>query len=274
MPQSDSMKPRKNNKLPAVALVEPHFAQNVGYCARVMANFGASELYVVSGSQKQIDWQEATKFASHGEQVIRKIKHVKSFDSLRRRFSILVGTTAIRAVRKSNISRTTREYNAFVPELLRALKPTTAGGAPQKMNDICFVFGRDTTGLTNEELRQCDFAVTIETGTSYRTLNISHALAIVLYELHKFLKHSFSDAARVRHPLTSGQDVRQLVVKRFLELADLSDFQKYKREKLSESLRHLINRGNPSMRETYLLLGLASRACSTIKRLEKAQASS
>ena len=43
------------------------------------------------------------------------------------------------------------------------------------------VFGRDTTGLTNEELALCDLVTTVETGTNYRTLNVSHSVAILLY---------------------------------------------------------------------------------------------
>jgi tRNA/rRNA methyltransferase len=253
--------------------VDPQFSLNVGYVARVMANFGLSRLYIVSGDKKQINWDDASKFASHGEPVIRHASFVRDISSLRRKHAILVGTTAIRARKRSNISRTTMDFETFMPILARTMAYHSRNS--RSLSKACFVFGRDTTGLTNDELRMCDYIVTIDTGSTYRTLNISHALSIVLYEIFKFLRAG--QAKQNTHRGVEGSShtkERELVVKLFLELAEASDFQSHKRQKLAETLSRLINRGNPSLRETYLLLGLASKAKTRIINLRKTQASS
>jgi tRNA/rRNA methyltransferase len=255
--------------LPSVALVDPQFSLNVGYVARVMANFGLENLFIVSGNSSHINWDEATKFASHGQPVVKRIRVVKSIPSLRTRHTILVGTTAIRARKRSNISRTTMDFETFMPTLAK-----TIGRNPKGLAKTCFVFGRDTTGLTNEEIRLCDYVVTINTGTEYRTLNISHAVSIVLYEIAKYFRKSKMRNEQNSERLHKHFKEHDMVVKLFLELAEVSDFQAHKRPKLAETLLRIINRGNPSLRETYLLLGLASKAKTRIVQLEKNQASS
>jgi tRNA/rRNA methyltransferase len=254
------------NRFPSIALVEPQFAINVGYVARVMANFGFPRLYFVSTTKKQLDFEEASKFAAHGQDVIQQANFVPTIASLRKKHGILVGTTAIRAKRKSNISRTTMDFETFMPTLGRTLGNYSGS---RSLSKVCFVFGRDTTGLTNEELRQCDFGITIETGTLYQTLNISHAASIVLYELSKYLRGAVKQKRSTRESQPQ-EHLREhaLVVKLFLDLAKASDFQLYKRQKLEQSISRLVNRGNPSLRETYLLIGLASKAKSRIRNLE------
>ncbi len=252
--------------MPSVALVDPQFPLNVGYVGRAMANFGVKRLFIVGNNESQIDWDEATKFASHGQDVVKKIQIVKSIDSLRRKHLAIVGTTAIRAKRKSNISRTTMDFDSFLPMLAKTLAQRSKSYSLAK---VCFVFGRDTTGLTNEELRACDYAVTIETGTAYRTLNISHAVSIVLYEASKFLRTKVKNQTENSEIGSSYVKERELLVKLYLELAEVSDFQEYKKQKLAQSLSRLVNRSNPSLRETYLLLGLASKAKSKIVQLQK-----
>jgi TrmH family RNA methyltransferase len=255
--------------MPSLAVVEPQFAINVGYVARAMANFALPNLYIVSGTKPAIDWDEASKFASHGERLIGSMQLVPSISSLHDRYPILIGTTAIRARKKSNVSRTTLDFETFLPTLSRTMG-FNRRTKPNAFAKACFVFGRDTTGLTNDELRQCDYVVTITTGSSYQTLNISHAVAIVLYGLKNYLWNSAGSFSKSQD-IPKHRQEHEMIVKLFLDLAELSDFQSHKRQKLSETLSRLINRGNPTLRETYLLLGLASKARSRIQQLEKNQ---
>jgi len=50
------------------------------------------------------------------------------------------------------------------------------------------LFGREGDGLTNEEINSCNIITVINSSKSYSTLNLSHAVAIILYELHKNMK--------------------------------------------------------------------------------------
>ncbi|MGI0085811.1 MAG: TrmH family RNA methyltransferase, partial [Nitrososphaerales archaeon] len=122
----------------SVALMEPEFPLNVGYVARAMANFGMRQLLIVSRKKMaRREEDEAAKFASHASQIINNMHYVKSVSDLRKRFHIIVGTTAIRGRRKSNITRKTMN----VEECAKIVSAIASGS--QK---ICILFGRDTTG--------------------------------------------------------------------------------------------------------------------------------
>ena len=243
----------------SVAVVEPEFALNLGYVARCMANFGLEKLYVVSS--KKLDkryLEEASVFASHGSEIIENLRIVKSLSAIGRGSTTLIGTTAVQASRRSNLARRTMSLEECASRVARSLSSGDTAKA-------CLVLGRDTTGLTNDELKSCDYNMTIRTGSDYNTLNISHAMAIILYEFAKQLKQFQKADARVE---SSGRAERERTIRLFEELAAKSDFQRFKSDLLRQTLIRLLGRSDPTLRETYLLMGLASRALSKINRLE------
>lgn len=255
----------------SAAIVEPEFALNVGYLARIMANFGLKQLYIVSKEKNPLDQKQALRFSSHGYQFIERIKYLKSLDQLREKFRILVGTTAIRGKRKSNITRKTYSLEQSIPFVHRALERSQVGPKRRALTGnneaLCVVFGRDTTGLTNEELRKCDYNITISSGTKYNTLNVSHAAAILFFAFQDYLKRiPYSDNQTVTKREPTRKE-KERVVTLFQELAEVSDFQDYKKSKLQETMTRLLDRSNPSLRELYILMGLASKARTKIKIL-------
>jgi TrmH family RNA methyltransferase len=149
-----------------VAMVEPRFGLNIGYVARTMKNFGAGRLFIVGRSDVP---RSAFRFASHGVDVVRSAEYV-SLRALREQFDLLVGTTAITGKSGRNPVRKTVTLDRMA----------SLGVDPAR---VAIVLGRDTTGLTADELSACDMVLHVPTGTSYPTLNVSHALAIILYRL-------------------------------------------------------------------------------------------
>lgn len=225
----------------SVALVEPKYEVNVGHVARVMANFGFHDLLLV---KPEVDLGKARMFASHAVSVLDDAK-ICSFEDLRR-FDYLVGTTAIFKVSPSNVLRSTVPPSFMAEELSRF------------SGSVCLVFGRETTGLTNEELEALDMIVSIYSAPSYPTLNISHAAAILLYELSK---HSFEDLDTV-----ANEEQRKRVVQYTVNLAKALGYAEYKIPIVETAVKRLISRGRPSSREATLLLGLfrlANRAVKT-----------
>ncbi len=155
----------------AVVMVEPRYSINVGYVARVMANFGLSDLVLVSGGGK-LRTLAARKFASHGSGILERARVVPSLRSLRGERGLLVATTA----KVEGSSRRLLRRPISVDELIEVARDR---------RDVAIVLGRDTIGLTNEEIAQCDYVLHVQTWTDYPTLNVSHALAIILYEVAK-----------------------------------------------------------------------------------------
>ena len=155
----------------SVVLVEPCSPGNVGAVARSMKNFGLKKLYLVNPQCNHLD-QEALWRAKHAKDVLKKCTVLRKFSELKK-FNTLVATTAALGT-ASNVAR--------IP-----LSPEELGEKYFELNraNSAIVFGRDTTGLTNQEILKCDIVATIPSSPSYRALNLSHSVAIILYELFR-----------------------------------------------------------------------------------------
>lgn len=152
----------------SIILLEIEHPGNLGAIARVMANFNAQQLVLINPKCSFTD-QDAKNRAKHAQTILDKA--VVADASTLKSFDYLIGTTA-RLGRDYNIPR-----SPLLPEQLPVLL--------RKKNNIGLLFGREGIGLTNEEVKLCDFTITIPTSKKYPSLNISHAVAIVLYELYK-----------------------------------------------------------------------------------------
>lgn len=149
-------------------LLEIEHPGNLGAIARLMANFNVQQLVLINPKCAVAD-QDAKNRAKHAQTILDKAIIADIF--ILKSFDYLIGTTA-RLGRDYNIPR-----SPLLPEQLPALL--------HKKNNIGLLFGREGIGLTNEEIKLCDFTITIPTSKKYPSLNISHAVAIVLYELYK-----------------------------------------------------------------------------------------
>lgn len=157
-----------------VVLVEPEHEGNIGAIARVMKNFGFTDLWIVN-PKVQIDSQ-AMACASHADDILRESKIVATLDEAAENCSRIAGTTAIPGRSPSNILRVALSPEEFA-ENIGAIR-----------GRVCVVFGRESSGLSNEELNRCDVLVTIPASKDYRTLNVTSACAIILYELYRRLR--------------------------------------------------------------------------------------
>ncbi len=156
------------NKI-SVVLVEPENPGNLGAIARVMANFSASELVLVNPKCNKDDIEGLVR-SKHAYKILQNAKVVKKLSDVDADY--VVGTTSLMGT----------DYN-----LQRSpLSPETFAKKLERFNrKVAVVFGREGDGLTNDEIAYCDFIVTIPTSLSYKAMNLSHAVAVVLYEIFK-----------------------------------------------------------------------------------------
>src|SRR3989338_5282822 len=157
-----------------IVLVEPEIPGNIGAVARAMANFSFRKLAIVNPKCDPCS-SEAVQRAKRAKNILKKAKLLRSFKDLKS-WDYLIGTTG-------NLGSS---YN-----ILRL--PITPEQLGEKMRSlakskVAIILGREGNGLTNEEIAQCDFTVTIATSPKYSSLNISHALTILLYEIFKASK--------------------------------------------------------------------------------------
>ncbi len=151
-----------------VVLVEPEHDINVGFCSRAMKNFGFRELYIVK--PKAPLGFEALKYAKHAQDVFKQAKRVKSMKQALRGCKLVVGTTGV-GKRSKQVIRNP----ISIAELKRRLKG--------EKGKLALVLGREGMGLSPDEIGGCDLLAKIESDGNYPVLNLSHALAILLYEL-------------------------------------------------------------------------------------------
>ena len=152
-----------------VVMVEPLYQINLGYVARAAMNFGVTELVLVRPRCKP-EGKQAIKYSKHALQLLKDARLSGSIeDAIKGTFAI--GTTGV--WRKSRNSF----RNIFYPSDVAAII------SKNRVQDISVVLGRDDTGLTADEMRLFDAICFIPASEVYPVLNISHALAIMLYAL-------------------------------------------------------------------------------------------
>ncbi|MCD6563808.1 MAG: TrmJ/YjtD family RNA methyltransferase [Thermoproteales archaeon] len=161
----------------SVAIIEPLYEMNIGYIARTMKNFDIKKLYIVN-PRCEIG-ETARMYASHAQDIINNIIIVNSFKELTKKFNFIVGTTGKIPKRPSII----RRY-IYVDRLAEIISNFSG--------KFLIVFGREDIGLKNDELELCDVVANIETSQKYPILNISHAAAIIFYEIFKKSKEKYS----------------------------------------------------------------------------------
>ncbi len=237
-----------------VVLVEPETPGNIGSVARVMKNFGVRQLLLVNPKCNHLDG-EAYGRAMHARDILKAAAVVKSFSYLKK-FDYVVATTAALG----------SDYNVLrspiTPDQLAQQLSKRFGGNSGKKTSVALVFGREGTGLTSREIGNCDLVVTIPASKRYRALNLSHAVAIVLYE---FFKSSKSAKLASHIPLASGHE-KKLAIAMVNEIIAGMDFAvSSKKETQSLVWQRLINKSFLTRREMYALLGFLRKAIKMIK---------
>src|SRR5258708_4854860 len=226
-----------------VVLVGPRLAGHIGSAARVMRNFGASELVLVGPCADPLDEQARVLATYHGAPLLESCRIVQSLDAALADCVQVAGTSA----RIGGLFRrqTVGLPDAIAPLLVEAL--AAGPGAP--------VFGNETSGLSNEDVQRCHHLIHIPTEDSYPALNLAQAVAICLYEVRRaWLRQG--QAAPVEEAAPFADQERM-----FDRLRDSLEAVRYLRgvrgEALLYALRHLIRRAPPTPMEVHLLLALA-----------------
>ena len=150
-------------------LVKPQLGENIGACARSMKNFGFTNLNIVS---PKINFpNHKAKATSVGAfDIINKAKVYNKTSEAISNFNIIVSLSA----RRRDINKKHISLNDFV-KLLKKSKNSNFG----------LMFGPEASGLSNEDLSFSNYVLQIPTSPKFKSLNLSHSLTIVCYEIFK-----------------------------------------------------------------------------------------
>lgn len=220
----------------SVVLMEPKTPGNVGAIARVMKNFSFTHLVLIN---PRCDYlcEEAVKRAKHAYNVLKNVEVIRKNEL--NKFDYVIGTTSVLGT-DYNIIR-----NPITPKQL-AIKLCRLTN-----RKIALLFGRDDSGLTNEEILNCDFVVTIPATQKYPALNISHAVAIILYEIfNKIEQKKITDITPI------SRKEKEVIMKLINNILKRLEFSTPEKRKTQEKVwKRIIGKALLTKREAYALLG-------------------
>ena len=185
-------------------LVEPAVPENIGASARAIKTMGFNNLCLVNPTDHL---HKKSRILAHAStEILNNAKLYTSFKSIRNDFDFLIATSAKR--RRTNANYMQAENLA---EFLIARTDT--------MNKVGIVFGREESGLTNDEIRMCDLITFVPIANPYPSLNLSQAVMIFAYLLSEVLK-KVAKKKGVQAPEESLQALKEKV-KDLLEKIDI-----------------------------------------------------
>jgi len=248
-----------------IILVRPEHAGNIGSIARVMKNFNFEKLVIFNPLEKieLIKSYESQGFAMHGKDILlnaeifevqNKEQHITELTGFLKKFDLIIGTTA-RGMRNTNIRRL-----AIFPDDL--IIPVS-----EKPLNIAILFGRESRGLTNEEISCADIILRIPASNEYSALNLSHACGIILYEIFK--KINILNIGRGDHPvLLADKEDRKFLFSFINNLIEKLKIRDYKEENVLFAFKNVFERALISKKELSLILGLFSKIDSVLKNMK------
>lgn len=152
-------------------LVEPQDSRNIGAVCRAMKTMGFGSLYLVGAGP--VDREQAAVTAVHAADLLDRAVFCSDIREALRD-AVLVAGVSRRRGRK-------RKYFAVYPEELAARVASLGSGT------CAVVFGNEAAGLSDRQLRLCHLAVRIPTAPEFPSLNLSHAVQVIAYQLHRRL---------------------------------------------------------------------------------------
>ena len=254
---------------PAIVLVAPRVPGNLGSTARAAKNFGVADVRLVEPACEPDE--EALRLASGADDLLGSMQRFPTLVDALADFDAVIATSSLRG-------RTERRWLTLgeLPDYLAALGPAAR---------VAYVFGRERSGLTEEERSRASATLTLPTSPSFPTMNLSHALVAVLAVHRAFVGFGvgFGDRPRFSPALSPGLEPlenrglspEELAPSRELEAAvehwdralDAIGF--YDTGHRGRSLRdwRRIVAGRPlSMREVAILRGVANRVLVSLRR--------
>jgi tRNA/rRNA methyltransferase len=229
-----------------VLLVRPQIAGNIGAVARLMENFAAGELYLVAPKADPRSC-EALQRSTHGQHRLQAVRVVDTLTAALDGAVYAVGT-----------SRRTGPVHQEEDLLPRDLGPLLREHTPR--GDVALLFGSEDNGLSREELLACDAVVQIPASPDYPTLNLSHAVAICLYEAFAALGETDqTDAARHTGEPADLALMNRLIDKLQTALLTVGYLHSDKPDHLMFPIRAILSRARLSRAEAQILIGLAQQ---------------
>ncbi len=230
-----------------VVFVEPESPGNIGFLARTMKNFGLINLILINPCELK---NESYYHAMHARDVVSNSETYNSIEEFLKfkEIDTTVGTTGT-AGGSYNVARI-------------AVSPEQLADSINYNGNVALIFGREGNGLSNQEISLCDVIVSIPSHDDYPILNITHAAAIIFYEMFKREKSYHKDK------LEAAKAVEKESLNSYMDDIILKlGYPPHKSKNASLVFRRIIGRAFISGREAHTLKGTLRRIKGRIKEI-------
>lgn len=229
-----------------IVLVEPSHPGNIGAVARAMKNMGLVRLMLVK--PRQFPHADATARASGADDVLAESTVCASLDTALTGCGLVVGASA----RLRSLSVPQLDPHQCAQQVLEEVVST----------EVALVFGREHSGLSNDELGRCHFLVHIPSNPDYSSLNLAAAVQVLTYELRMV---SLAGQGTIKdgpdeEPPASADDMARFYIHLQETLEQIGFLDPQNPRIMMQRLRRLFNRARPNEVEMNILRGILTAA--------------
>ena len=240
-----------------IVLDHPDESRNIGAACRAMANNDISDLRIV-GNKEDYDIEHIHVLAIHAGAIFDNARFYNSITEATKDCAICAGTTRRRGKKRGKL---------LLPEefadMADGMTSSTTSGT--EAGKVAVIFGNERTGLTDDQLDECNLGVTIPSSEGFGSLNLSHAVQIMSYHLFRKALLQKKGEYRGYTPLTLER-VDQAVKTITDDMQKIGFFKMPCREDMENFWRSILSRASLSEGEAQYLektcdnmAGLASK---------------
>jgi len=225
-----------------IVLVSTSHPGNIGGVARAMKNMCLEKLVLVN--PKRFPDQEANARAAGADDILENAQKCSTLDEAVADCGLVIGASArLRTVKWPQLD----------PRACAEKVINTASQTP-----VAIVFGRESSGLTNEELERCSHLVHIPANPEHSSLNIGMAVQVITYEIMMAQREEVKTLETEEQ--ATAADLQGLFDHLEQMVIDVGFADKRRSPKLMRRLKRLLYRATPDLDEINILRGIFSAA--------------
>ena len=224
----------------SIVLVDTKTPANIGATARCMMNMGLNRLLLVN-PPKDPD-RSAFKLAAGADDILNKAATFPSLADALADHGYSIAASRHTGRKRKNIS-TPRDMAQTALSLLA-------------QNRVAIVFGNEVNGLEDKDVALCNEITVIPAADAFPSLNLSHAVMIIAYELH--LASTAHLPASEGAPLARIDDLERFYTHLQATLREIGFLEQDHPERMVFSLRQIFGRARLSSRDVGILQGVLS----------------
>ena len=230
-----------------VVLVGTTHPGNIGGVARAMKNMCLSDLVLVS-PEAEFPSGKARARASSALDILERTRVVDDLGEAIADCQLVIGASA--------------RLRAIPWPLVDAREAAQNLVQQSGQGKVALIFGRENSGLTNEELERCHQLVHIPANQEYSSLNIAAAVQVLTYEIHMAKRQQANEKLHVSndYPMSTAEEMEGLYAHFEQALETIGFYDPKNPRQLMRRLRRLFNRAQLDSMEMNILRGILAAA--------------